>query len=47
MPTPYNFSAGPAMLPREVLRQARDELLDWHGCGMSIVEMSHRGPQFT
>lgn len=43
----YNFSAGPAVLPREVLLQARDELVDWHGSGMSIMEMSHRGKIFT
>ncbi len=42
----YNFSAGPAVLPREVLEQARDELLDWHGCGMSVMEMSHRGKEY-
>jgi len=42
----YNFSAGPAILPREVLQQARDELLDWHGSGMSVMEMSHRGKEF-
>ena len=42
----YNFSAGPAVLPREVLQQARDEMLDWHGSGMSIMEMSHRGKEF-
>ncbi|MDQ3289002.1 MAG: 3-phosphoserine/phosphohydroxythreonine transaminase [Pseudomonadota bacterium] len=42
----YNFSAGPATLPEEVLRQARDEMLDWHGVGASIVELSHRGPEF-
>ncbi len=42
----YNFSAGPAMLPEAVLQQARDEILDWHGSGMSIMEMSHRGKQF-
>ena len=39
----YNFSAGPAMLPEEVLRQAADEMLDYHGSGMSVMEMSHRG----
>lgn len=44
--TVYNFSAGPAALPREVLQQAREELLDWHGCGMSVMEMSHRGPEY-
>lgn len=43
----YNFSAGPAMLPEEVLAQARDELLDWQGSGMSVMEMSHRGKEYT
>jgi len=42
----YNFSAGPAVLPRPVLEQAREELLDWHGSGMSVMEMSHRGKEF-
>jgi phosphoserine aminotransferase len=42
----YNFSAGPAMLPDEVLKQAQEELLDWHGIGMSIMELGHRGPEF-
>ena len=42
----YNFSAGPAILPAEVLQQARDEMLDWHGSGMSVMEMSHRGKEF-
>lgn len=42
----YNFSAGPAVLPKEVLEQARDEMLDWHGSGMSVMEMSHRGKEF-
>lgn len=42
----FNFSAGPAVLPQEVLQQARDELLDWHGSGMSVMEMSHRGKEF-
>ncbi|MDX2457635.1 MAG: 3-phosphoserine/phosphohydroxythreonine transaminase [Gammaproteobacteria bacterium] len=42
----YNFSAGPAVLPKAVLEQARDELLDWHGSGMSVMEMSHRGKEF-
>lgn len=42
----YNFSAGPAALPEDVLRQAQDELLDWHGAGMSVMEMSHRGKEF-
>lgn len=42
----YNFSAGPAVLPKEVLEQAAAEMLDWHGSGMSVMEMSHRGPEF-
>lgn len=42
----YNFSAGPAVLPKEVLQQAQVELLDWHGSGMSVMEMSHRGKEF-
>jgi phosphoserine aminotransferase len=42
----FNFSAGPAMLPEEVLARARDEMLDWHGSGMSVMEMSHRGREF-
>ena len=42
----YNFSAGPAMLPEEVLQQAREEMLDWQGSGMSVMEMSHRGKEF-
>ncbi len=46
MTTIFNFSAGPAVLPKEVLQQAAAEMLDWHGCGMSVMEMSHRGPQF-
>ncbi|MFZ6750161.1 3-phosphoserine/phosphohydroxythreonine transaminase [Undibacterium sp. Ren11W] len=46
MSTIYNFSAGPAVLPKEVLQQAAAEMLDWHGSGMSVMEMSHRGPEF-
>ena len=42
----YNFSPGPAVLPVEVLEQAREEMLDWHGTGMSVMEMSHRGKAF-
>ena len=42
----YNFSAGPAMLPLEVLEQARDELVDWNNNGMSVMEMSHRGKDY-
>ncbi len=43
----YNFSAGPAVLPEEVLRQAQEEMLDWRGSGMSVMEMSHRGKEFV
>ena len=39
----FNFSPGPATLPEAVLRKAADEMLDWHGSGMSVMEMSHRG----
>ena len=42
----FNFSAGPAVLPREVLEQAQRELVDWQGSGMSVMEMSHRGKEF-
>lgn len=44
--TIYNFSAGPAVLPKEVLKQAQAEMLDWRGSGMSVMEMSHRGKEF-
>ena len=43
----HNFSSGPAMLPAEVLARAGDEMLDWHGSGMGVMEMSHRGKEFT
>ena len=43
----WNFSAGPAALPEEVLRQAQEEMLDWHGAGCGVMEMSHRGKDFT
>jgi phosphoserine aminotransferase len=43
----FNFAPGPAALPEEVLRQAADEMLDWHGSGMGVMEMSHRGREFT
>jgi phosphoserine aminotransferase len=46
MPRVHNFSAGPAVLPEPVLQQAAAEMLDWRGSGMSVMEMSHRGPQF-
>ena len=42
----FNFSAGPAVLPQEVLEQAQGELVNWHGSGMSVMEMSHRGKEF-
>lgn len=42
----FNFSAGPAMLPQAVLEQAEQEILDWQGSGMSVMEMSHRGKEF-
>ena len=42
----FNFSAGPAALPQEVLEQAREELVNWRGCGMSVMEMSHRGKEY-
>ncbi len=42
----YNFSAGPAILPEQVLVKAREEMLDWQGSGMSVMEMSHRGKEF-
>ena len=43
----YNFSAGPAVLPEEVLKEAADEMLDYRGCGMSVMEMSHRSKTFV
>jgi len=42
----FNFSAGPAVLPEAVLQQAKEEMLDWQGSGMSVMEMSHRGKEF-
>lgn len=42
----YNFSAGPAALPLEVLEQVRDDIPDWNGTGMSVMEVSHRGKAF-
>lgn len=42
----YNFSAGPAVLPEEVLKEAQEEMLDYRGCGMSVMEMSHRSKAF-
>ncbi len=46
MTRPYNFSAGPAAIPESVLTQAAAEMLDWHGSGMGVMEMSHRGKEF-
>jgi phosphoserine aminotransferase len=43
----FNFAAGPATIPEEVLRQAADEMLDWHGTGMSVMEMSHRSADYA
>ena len=43
----YNFAAGPAAMPETVLKKAQSELMNWHGCGMSVMEMSHRGSQFA
>ena len=42
----FNFSAGPAVLPEAVLQRAASEMMDWHGSGTSVMEMSHRGPEF-
>ena len=42
----YNFSAGPAVLPEEVLKEAAEEMMDYHGTGMSVMEMSHRSKAF-
>jgi len=46
MPSTYNFSAGPSVLPAEVLKQAQAEMLNWQNSGMSVMEMSHRGAEF-
>ena len=43
----YNFAAGPAVLPVEVLEQAQQDLLNYQGCGISVMEMSHRSKEFT
>jgi len=47
MARPYNFSAGPAAMPEEVLKSAARDMLNWQGSGMSVMEMSHRGKEFT
>jgi phosphoserine aminotransferase len=46
MPRIFNFSAGPAVLPEPVLAEAQADLTDYKGCGMSVMELSHRGPEF-
>lgn len=46
MMRPYNFAAGPSMLPDSVLQRASSEMLDWHGSGMSVMEMTHRGAEY-
>jgi len=43
----YNFCPGPCILPEAVVEQCRDEMMNWRGTGTSIMEMSHRGPEFT
>jgi phosphoserine aminotransferase len=43
---PYNFAPGPAAIPEDVLREAAADMLDWHGCGVGVMEMSHRGKEF-
>jgi len=43
---PYNFAPGPAAIPEAVLREAAADMLDWHGCGVGVMEMSHRGKEF-
>ena len=47
MRTVFNFSAGPAMLPEEVLKRAQESLLDWRGCGCSVMELGHRSKEFS
>lgn len=42
----FNFSAGPAVLPKEVVQRAAEEMLHWHGSGTSVMEISHRGREF-
>ena len=46
MPRKYNFGAGPATMPEAVLKEVQDELLDWNGLGLSVMEISHRSPEF-
>ena len=42
----WNFSAGPAAIPEAVLQEAQGEMMEWHGSGMSVMEMSHRSPDY-
>ena len=42
----FNFGAGPATLPEVVLKEVQEELLDWNGLGLSVMEISHRSPEF-
>ena len=42
----WNFSAGPAAIPEEVLKEAQSEMLEWQGSGMSVMEMSHRSSEY-
>jgi phosphoserine aminotransferase len=46
MKTKYNFSAGPSVLPKEVLLEAQKDMIDYKGCGMSVMEMSHRSKEY-
>ena len=46
MPRMYNFGAGPATMPETVLKEVQEELLDWQGLGLSVMEISHRSPEF-
>ena len=46
MPRRFNFGAGPATMPESVLKEVQEELLDWNGLGLSVMEISHRSPEF-
>ena len=46
MPRKFNFGAGPATMPESVLTEVQEELLDWNGLGLSVMEISHRSPEF-
>ena len=47
MPRKFNFGAGPATMPESVLLEVQEELLDWNGLGLSVMEISHRSPEFS